>query len=129
MGGSALGIAGYVARVLEGESGERRSTTPTHHDVHGSPASELVPAEHESHITLPLAVDSRPAGHAAHDSPPEFVPSPSTTRETRVTYEPRSHSAHEAAPSTPLNMPTAHGKHWSADTAPASARKVPIGHF
>ena len=59
---------------------------------------ELAPAEHAWHSTLPLAVDSRPAGQPRQASPPEFVPSPSTSYENRVTYEPTSHVAHPPAP-------------------------------
>ena len=83
----------------------------------------------EWHSTLPLAVDSRPAGHATQASPPEFVPSPSAASFVRrVTKEPAEHVLHCAAPSAPLKVPIGHGRHWSAATAPGSALYVPMGH-
>ena len=106
---------------------ERR--TPTHHALHGEPAVELWPAEHESQRILPLSADWRPAGHATQASPPELAPTPSAVNRLRVTYEPAKHWSHSAAPSAPLNVPVGHSRHCVADTAPGSLRYFPIGQL
>ena len=83
----------------------------------------------EWHSTLPLSIDSRPAGHATHASPPKFVPSPSSASFARsVTKEPTGHVLHCAAPSAPLKVPIGHERHCSSLTAPDFVRYVPMGH-
>ena len=101
----------------------------THHEVHRWPSPELAPAAHEWHSTLPLSMDSRPAGHETQTSPPKLAPSPSAASFARsVTKEPAGQVLHCAAPSTPLKVPNGHGRHWSSLTAPGSERYVPMGH-
>ena len=104
------------------------SLSYTDQEIHGSPSPELSPAEHAWHITLPLVVDSRPAGQKIQASPPKLVPNPSASFASRVTYDPAEHVPHWATPSTPLNFPSGQGRHCSLVTAPGSARYVPTGH-
>ena len=100
----------------------------THQFWHGSPPLELSPGKHALQLVLPAVVDSRPAGHNSHISPPELTPIPSHPFSMRVTYELAGHSSHSAAPSAPLNVPLGHGRHSETPTAPGSARNVPMGH-
>lgn len=95
---------------------------PGWQSVHGSPTVELLPARHVAHAKTFASIDSRPAGQAAHLSPPRLMPRPSASSERRVTYEPAAHESHCDVPSEPLKVPIGHGRHWSLATAPGSAR-------
>ena len=97
------------------------ANVPMAQRVHGSPSLELSPTAHEVHEVLPFLVASRPAGQVTQALPPELVPIPDASVATAVTYEPTGHVSHSAMPSSPLNVPSGHGRHCDSATAPASA--------